>query len=725
MLNTPRVAILAGYLALALSLSGSAALGYANASGPSGLGGPHRKINEIAFAKFVELAAKDPVLSYYDFEPSRPVEDLGLKLAPGDHPFTVDGKTVTIGGDWYKEDVSIKSAGLPWVPTFIEEQDTTRPFKWWIIEGGYTADEPESYMALRHFYDPTRRAKDAKSGELVSYLTDDLDPYISPLLMGANPRVSAKDWALSESPYSLKTGGEGLGEALTGSTVTGRREPMGKAWRCVGEAMHLLADMTVPAHVRNDSHPGALSPRWENIKNLKSDPYEDYVTAEEVADRAGYSVDPGLQPKIDKCAKAGELFDLIAKYTNSRFFSTDTVSGTDAVTKKHIANFNGQPKEYDSPKLDSYVFQPSDKGDGGGYYTSKDGGLTVARRDADGRHRIDRACAMGQANRMVPIAIAANVKLLDCLVPKVQVKATGFDMNAKVFRCHADLLKRGEGGKYENTGYGVCPTSGGKAVVFTLIGEKKNYWLPISRISEGDFDIDGSEFYTDLTNAVKTNKSLEKVYYAVGLDMGGIIVKSDVMEQPINRQEEPEPTKPEPKKDDEPKASGPALDLTGASFYLNLLGYNKCSDGEERSSSSYIWRFDNMDGSTKYTAEPPKWSGRSFSFAGTESWASLTATMNIQGTLSADCLTVTNLKGSRVLTDKEGKRVYTLNIELENVPLKPSRDGAGLRLINGAKQYVKSLDYKWLYDEDMGMGGYHVESLILDDRFGFELFLQK
>lgn len=701
----------------AVVLPVSAAFGYANASGPSGLGGPHRKINEIAFARFVELAAKDPVMAYYDFEPSRPVEDLGLRLAAGDHPFTVDGRTVTVSGDWYKEDVSIKSAGLPWVPTFIEEQDTTRTFKWWIVEGGYTADEPESYMALRHFYDPTGCARDAKSGEAVSYLTDDLDPYISPLLMGANPRVDAKEWALSKSPYSLKTGGEGLGEALTGSTVTGRRELMGRAWRSAGEAMHLLADMTVPAHVRNDSHPGALSPRWENIKNLKSDPYEDYVTAEEVEERATYAVDPGLQPRIDKCARAGDLFDLIAKYTNSRFFSTDTISGTDAVTRAHVTNFNGQPKNYDSPKLDSYTFQPSDKGDGSGYYSSKDGGLTIARRDADGRHRIDRVCAAAQANRMVPIAIAANVKLLDCLIPRVKVQVTGFDLNSKVFRCRGELLKRGDDGGYAKTGYGVCPTSGSKAIVFTLIGEKKNYWLPISKINDGDFEIDGSEFYADLARAVNSNKGLEKVYYAVGMDMGGIIVKSDVMEQPVNRPQQTESIKPEPPK--------PALDLGGSSIYISLGGYNKCSDGEERSNSSYIWRFDNIDGSTSYTAEPSKWSGNSFAFTGTESWAGLTATMKVEGTLSADHTAVAGLKASRILADKDGKQVYTLNIELANVPLTPSRDGAGLRMSGGAKQYVRSLDYKWLYDQDMGMGGYHTASLLLDDRFGLELYFQK
>lgn|GEM_PF-4378828 len=523
---------------------------YANAAGPSGTGGPHRKINELALAKFTEFAARDAIMFYYDFEPSRPVEDLGLKLALDDHPFTVDGKTVTIGGDWYKDDVTIKSDGIPWIPTFIEEQDTTRTFKWWIVEGGYTADEPESYMALRHFYDPTKSAQDKQSGEFVSYLTDDLDPYISPLLMGANPHVNAKDWAQSKSPYSLEQGSEALDAAFSTSTIVGRRDLLGKAWRSMGETMHLLADMTVPAHVRNDSHPGVLNPRWENIKNLKSDPYEDYVTAEEVADRSGYTVDPELRQKIDKCTSVAKLFDLVSKYTNSSFFSTDTISGTDAINKEHTTNFNAQPREYDSPKLDTYVFKASDKDDGSGYYISKDGNLSVVRRDADGRHRIDRVCAMDQANRMIPIAIYANIKLLDCLVPKVKVNLIGFDMNSKVFRCHAEVMKRSEDGKYEKSGYGLCPTSGGKAVVYSMVGEKKNYWLPITKINEGDFEIDGSEFYADVVNAVKNNRNVDKIYYSVGMDMGGIIVKSDVMEQPITRQEDPEPQQPQPKKDE-------------------------------------------------------------------------------------------------------------------------------------------------------------------------------
>lgn len=712
-------------------MSFSIAWGYGNAAGPSGLGGPHRMINELALAKFIKLAAKDQIMSYYDFEPSFLLKSLGLKLAPGDYPFMVDGKTIVISGDWFKNDVSIKLQGLPWVPTYTEEQDTTRAFKWWIIEGGYTADEPESYMALRHFFDPTQNAQDKQSGEFVSYLTDDLDPYISPLMMGANPRVNAKVWVQSKSPYSLDAGSEALGNAFSTSTITGRRDLLGKAWRCIGESMHLLADMTVPAHVRNDSHPGALSPRWENIKNLKSDPYEDYVTAEEVADRVGYSVDPDLQSRISKCSSVAQLFDLVSKYTNSKFFSTDTISGSDAVTKKHIRNFNAQAREYASPKLDSYTFKLSARGAGSGYYTSKDGALTLVRRDADGRNRIDRICAMGQANRLIPIAIAANIKLLDCLVPKVKVEMRGFDMISRVFHCRAEVVKRGGSGKYEKTGFGLCPSSGGNVIVYTKVGGKKNYWLPITKINGGDFEIDGTEFYNDLANAVKNDKSLNKIYYAVGMDMGGIIVKSDTVEQPINRQQQSELPQSEPKKLEsltiDPSVVKISDDVTMLEQVKKCMRISLSADPDTKyltisdmgSTDAHI--FDSGHPTfgmyCKQSLSPGiTWSGASFqahsSYIEDEYGDQHRVTVEITGQLSTDGKRLLNIKGTKKSIN--GNSTDTINIEAFDVALKEDYS----EFVPGGKPDKWSVDWTYESPGSVGFTPYTVRGSSVTDAIG-------
>ncbi|MEI8064339.1 MAG: hypothetical protein WCH84_09775, partial [Verrucomicrobiota bacterium] len=165
--------------------------GYAN-DGEDG--GPHRKINQIALKIFAEKAAKDPILGKYNFYPTWKEYSLFGSTAK-DQPFTVESLTVTVKGDWYKND---KLAG----GKFCKEDKVRDTFPWWIIEGGFNADEPEAFMALRHFYDPKNPA--------APHLTDLTDGYIgewvtqSIFLMGENPKVNARDWALYGSSNSLQ-----------------------------------------------------------------------------------------------------------------------------------------------------------------------------------------------------------------------------------------------------------------------------------------------------------------------------------------------------------------------------------------------------------------------------------------------------------------------------------------------------------------------------------------
>ena len=48
------------------------------------------------------------------------------------------------------------------------------------------------------------------------------------------------------------------------------------AWRSLGETMHLIADMSVPSHVRNDSHPELEWTQFITDK-YRADSYEEFV----------------------------------------------------------------------------------------------------------------------------------------------------------------------------------------------------------------------------------------------------------------------------------------------------------------------------------------------------------------------------------------------------------------------------------------------------------------
>ncbi len=542
--------------------------GYAN-DGEDG--GPHRKINQIALKAFAEKAAKDPILGKYNFFPTWKDYNLFDSTAKDD-PFTVEYLTVTVKGDWYKDDKLIGGK-------YCKEDKARDTFAWWIVEGGFNADEPEAFMALRHFYDPKNPS--------APHLTDLTDGYIgywvsqSIFLMGENPKVNARDWALYGSRHSLQEATRSFADVAKPVVPADRAEPLGKTWRCLGESMHLMADMTVPAHVRNDGHPGQntrmtseMLGKYVKLGNLKSDPYEDYVNAIVVVRYATNPIEERLKKEIEDCTKTRDLFDIVALYTNTKFFSTDTISGTDAVTGNAVTSFNGQP-DYNSPRLDNCTYDgaaaakpavnvqiPKNNPLGGlfnavrdsanvvrdtanaltpakssGFYTRKDslGEIIMARRENTGTHRISEQCADSQASRLIPIAIAANVRLLELTFPRVAVEITDFDAKNKILKCRMLSFEPDDKGEYDaksKVPLNYVPTCQASVIVLLKTGnDTEGYWQPIASIRAGDFDVklDGIPNHKLLAylNRDPKNPPDTAVTLAVGLDMAGVVVKSD------------------------------------------------------------------------------------------------------------------------------------------------------------------------------------------------------
>jgi len=91
-----------------------------------------------------------------------------------------------------------------------------------------------------------------------------------------------------------------------------------QAYYALGHILHLIEDMTVPAHTRNDPHlPGNL------------DPYETWTAS--IVDSENYNwaeplYNKGYQPT--EFYTIGEYFDKLAQYSNTRFFSLDSVPQT-------------------------------------------------------------------------------------------------------------------------------------------------------------------------------------------------------------------------------------------------------------------------------------------------------------------------------------------------------------------------------------------------------------
>jgi len=270
----------------------------------------------------------------------------------------------------------------------------------WIEDGGYSADEPEYTMALIHFYDPTDPERayltDLRFLQQFAQLWD--EDFI-------NPQRSAVDWAFDRDlagyaayytqDYSWNDALRYYTAALASPSRT--NDQYGNAWRAVGETMHLVSDMTVPAHVRNDGH------AW-------SDPYEDSVGSKEIYAYAG-----GQPLSIDY--NKGSLRDLmveIAKTVNRNYFSADTMPYERGGVRQY--SYSAPTLEGLSKDSQGYYYSPVSGALAREVYCPVNGGVYL--------YSIDRKVLDDQRSVLIPTAVRASAEVLDRFLPRFEATLT-------------------------------------------------------------------------------------------------------------------------------------------------------------------------------------------------------------------------------------------------------------------------------------------------------------
>ncbi|MEK7189781.1 MAG: hypothetical protein AAB666_02240, partial [Patescibacteria group bacterium] len=143
----------------------------------------------------------------------------------------------------------------------------------WLMQGAIEEDTPFRWM--NHFYDPVHNV-----GLKYSYDT-------------------AKIWAGNASNQASYSKGDQTWQRAIYYWQTGDKE---KAMIALGHVLHLLEDMTVPAHTRDDGHP-------------EGDPYEVWV-------KNNFKAINGEWIYFNKLDK---YFDYLANYSNNNFYSEDTI----------------------------------------------------------------------------------------------------------------------------------------------------------------------------------------------------------------------------------------------------------------------------------------------------------------------------------------------------------------------------------------------------------------
>ncbi len=436
---------------------------YSNCAEPDFMtGGPHRTINELALDHFFSKL---------------PAEDVRAPFVDTNDALPVRGPMVVGRSDIVQ----------------LVEASRANSWKEWVIQGGFSADEPELYNSFRHFYDPLSLNPNPRyllSSEGVPYLTDHLDQintYLKPSLglkllarWYADVQVDARDWAINgskgtgnwENAYCWNKGVQYFQAAFTGQeggkplSATERDERFAKAWRSLGETMHLLADMCCPPHVRNDSHPGkslggmmydaiGISPGAEsrdpNVGILKNDPYELWCQEELIRQCGKESAPANVETTLRNSRSPLDLFHTVATFTNRHFFSADTIPVLvhAAPGSSSLWTANGC-KPYPEPDLRALAPRK-------GYYIAKIWGRDVklchdswlrkagwgAELDA---RRITYPCVEDQARILVPLAKSALARLVDWFLPKLELVTERYDPRTKTLTL-----------KLEHTPYGAFP----------------------------------------------------------------------------------------------------------------------------------------------------------------------------------------------------------------------------------------------------------------------------
>lgn len=185
-----------------------------------------------------------------------------------------------------------------------------------VIQG--SIEEDSGIRPLRHFYDPIYN-----SG-LIMENKDLKNPELALILGGAKSEwESAKNWAensrLQAGP--VNTAGLLRNYFSGASDYSWKRAIYEYAWgdkkrglESLGHVLHLLEDMTVPDHTRNDPHPTGLdaSPYESWTKKFNT---ENINIAEKLENQK-----PVLLPNLNY------YFDELANYSNNNFFSEDTIN---------------------------------------------------------------------------------------------------------------------------------------------------------------------------------------------------------------------------------------------------------------------------------------------------------------------------------------------------------------------------------------------------------------
>jgi hypothetical protein len=185
----------------------------------------------------------------------------------------------------------------------------------------------------------------------------------------------------------------------------------GCAWRSVGETMHIVSDLTVPAHVRNDGH--ALSEPLEQATGVPA--VLRYALGTPA--RLDYGTAPGTR-------SLRNIMVSVALWTNTNFFSSDTILRADGSQGNGEKNYS-LPMVFSGPK-DGYFYTLYDSKEIKAYNRT----LTSFCGLTSESFAVSGDAITAQQQRLIPTAIRASEAVLDAFLPRFTVTVDGVQASA-------------------------------------------------------------------------------------------------------------------------------------------------------------------------------------------------------------------------------------------------------------------------------------------------------
>ncbi len=188
----------------------------------------------------------------------------------------------------------------------------------WVSLGGRWEDDDLRFF--RHFHDPLRAWSKAGLGAIA----------MASVIWGQDSERNDWSWPRARDYFY---------DGLTSASPGDREKALAKTFRALGQVMHLIADLPVPAHTRNDAHPFSYTlESWlPAVSALEPGRFAEFLQATIAPDAGILSFGPnpeapipiarlwdtdqftGENPEITAGTGAG-----LAEYTNANFLSEDT-----------------------------------------------------------------------------------------------------------------------------------------------------------------------------------------------------------------------------------------------------------------------------------------------------------------------------------------------------------------------------------------------------------------